>query len=66
MKCEGEKTYAKAGKCPECRMALAKVKKIAVAYQCPMKCEGEKSYTTDGRCPVCNMNLTRAETKKKG
>jgi hypothetical protein len=27
MKCEGEKTYAQAGKCPECEMDLEKVKK---------------------------------------
>ena len=26
MKCEGEKTYAQAGKCPECEMDLEKVK----------------------------------------
>ena len=25
MKCEGEKTYAEAGKCPECEMDLAKL-----------------------------------------
>jgi hypothetical protein len=25
MKCEGEKTYAEAGKCPECDMDLAKL-----------------------------------------
>ena len=59
MKCEGEKTYRKAGKCPECNMNLkAKVKDVAeVTYQCPMKCEGEKTYRKAGKCPECNMNL---------
>jgi transcription initiation factor IIE alpha subunit len=27
MKCEGEKTYDKAGKCPKCGMALEELKK---------------------------------------
>ena len=26
MKCEGDKTYSEEGKCPECNMALKKVK----------------------------------------
>ena len=62
MKCEGEKTYPKAGDCPECGMLLKPVAAQA-SYQCPMKCEGEKTYSKEGKCPVCNMNL--AEIKKK-
>lgn len=59
MKCEGEKTYSKAGKCPVCKMNLKeKATDVAkVQYQCPMKCEGEKIYDKAGKCPVCNMNL---------
>ena len=58
MKCEGEKTYAKEGKCPTCNMNLkALPKPTPVVYQCPMKCEGEKSYAKEGKCPTCNMNL---------
>lgn len=65
MKCEGEKTYAKAGDCPKCGMAL-KAKKVTKSlsetYACPMKCEGEKTYDKKGSCPKCGMNLT--EQKK--
>ena len=59
MKCEGEKTYAKAGKCPKCGMKLKPMPKpvAAVKYQCPMKCEGEKTYDKAGKCPKCGMNL---------
>ena len=59
MKCEGNKTYAKAGKCPVCKMNLKAVHKEVVAanYQCPMKCEGDKMYAEAGKCPKCNMNL---------
>ena len=64
MKCEGDKTYAKAGKCPVCSMALSKVQKETAAYKCPMNCEGDKTYTKAGKCPVCNMNLAKADTKK--
>lgn len=66
MKCEGDKTYAKAGKCPVCNMELVKLPKelkTAAAYACPMKCEGEKTYAKEGKCPVCNMNLTKVDTK---
>lgn len=68
MKCEGAKTYDKAGKCPECGMNLkAKAKPaaaVAAVYQCPMKCEGNKTYDKAGKCPVCNMNLATVEIKK--
>ena len=59
MKCEGDKAYAKAGKCPVCNMSL-KEKEMPVTkvqYQCPMKCEGDKTYDKPGKCPVCNMAL---------
>ncbi len=55
MKCEKEKTYKKAGKCPVCRMALKEKKTIAFA--CPMKCEGEKTYYKESKCPQCGMKL---------
>lgn len=64
MKCEGDKTYNKAGKCPVCGMNL-KAKAIASVYQCPMKCEGAKTYDKPGKCPVCNMNLKKVEVKKE-
>ena len=65
MKCEGDKTYDKAGKCPKCGMNLkAKQKAVASIYQCPMKCEGDKTYDKAGKCPVCNMNLKKVEGKK--
>ncbi|HEX8332048.1 MAG TPA: heavy metal-binding domain-containing protein [Segetibacter sp.] len=64
MKCEGDKTYAKPGKCPVCNMALSKVQKETAAYKCPMKCEGDKTYAKAGKCPVCNMNLAKVDAKK--
>ncbi len=58
MKCEGDKTYDKAGKCPKCNMNLKAISKpLADVYQCSMKCEGEKTYDKAGKCPKCNMNL---------
>lgn len=67
MKCEGDKTYSKAGKCPKCGMNLKAVAKpaVAAAYQCPMKCEGDKTYDKAGKCPKCNMNLAKVEPKKE-
>ncbi|GAB2820706.1 heavy metal-binding domain-containing protein [Ferruginibacter profundus] len=67
MKCEGSKTYDKAGKCPKCGMNLKAVAKPAVValYQCPMKCEGDKTYDKAGKCPKCNMNLAKVEKKIK-
>ena len=66
MKCEGDKTYAIAGKCPKCGMNLkAKVQPVtAVQYQCPMKCEGNKTYAKPGKCPQCGMNLKSLPAKK--
>ena len=65
MKCEGDKTYAKPGKCPKCNMKLkpTKVNATAANFQCPMKCEGEKMYAKAGKCPVCNMNLKQVNNK---
>jgi acetolactate decarboxylase len=60
MKCEGEKTYGKPGKCPVCKMDLEEIKKV---FHCPMKCEGEKTYDNPGKCSVCGMNLE--ELKKE-
>lgn len=66
MKCEGEKTYSKAGKCPKCNMNLKAIAKpVAVVYQCPMKCEGDKTYAKEGKCPVCNMKLAKQKAKKE-
>ncbi len=62
MKCEGSKTYDKAGKCPKCNMNLKEVSKVQsqpVEYQCPMKCEANKTYSKEGKCPVCNMTLKK-------
>ena len=65
MKCEGEKTYNKAGKCPVCNMKLKPIPQpAAISYQCPMKCEGDKTYSKEGKCPVCNMALKKVKTKK--
>ena len=66
MKCEGEKTYHKNGKCPVCKMQMKPVKAVANAnFECPMKCEGDKMYAKAGKCPVCNMKLKEATSKKK-
>ena len=68
MKCEGEKMYSKAGKCPKCGMymkAKSKIMNGMAMYQCPMKCEGEKMYSKAGKCPKCNMELAKMGTKKK-
>ena len=65
MKCEGDKTYSKAGKCPVCNMNLkGKVADAAKVYQCPMKCEGDKTYSKEGKCPVCNMALKKVNAEK--
>lgn len=65
MKCEGDKTYTKPGKCPVCNMNLkAMAKPAAAIYKCPMKCEGDKTYSKAGKCPVCNMNLTKTVANK--
>ena len=65
MKCEGDKTYAKAGKCPVCNMNLKAMSNEVTSanYQCPMKCEGDKTYSSEGKCPVCNMNMKKVKSK---
>ncbi len=63
MKCEGDKTYDKPGKCPKCGMELKKVEAVKTAYQCPMKCEGDKTYDKPGKCPKCGMELKKVEAK---
>ncbi len=73
MKCEGEKTYAEMGTCPECGMDLKQIHKdsniqMAMAtYQCPMKCEGDKTYAEMGACPECGMDLksTKSEASEE-
>lgn len=67
MKCEGDKTYSKSGKCPKCGMQMKPTKALIAQakYQCPMKCQGDKVYTKAGKCPVCNMNLKELPSKKK-
>lgn len=66
MKCEGDKTYSKAGKCPVCNMSLKAISKpVAAVYKCPMKCEGDKTYSKTGKCPKCNMDLAKIETRKE-
>jgi hypothetical protein len=67
MKCEGDKTYHKNGKCPVCNMQMTAVKASVAhiaSYQCPMKCEGEKTYAKAGKCHVCNMELKDLHAKK--
>ena len=65
MKCEGDKTYDKAGKCPSCGMDLKEKVKSAVQYSCPMKCEGDKTHDKPGSCSKCGMDLTKVKTKTK-
>ena len=71
MKCEGDKTYEKAGDCPKCGMDLVEKKseikkdKMAISYACPMKCEGDKTYEKAGNCPKCGMKLTEKEMEMK-
>lgn len=57
MKCEGDKTYDKAGKCPKCGMALKEQAVKAAVFSCPMQCEGDKTYDKAGKCPKCGMAL---------
>jgi hypothetical protein len=66
MKCEGDKTYAKGGKCPVCNMSLKALPTSATtSYQCPMKCEGDKTYSQAGKCPVCTMDLKGQAVKNE-
>ena len=62
MKCESDKTYDKAGKCPKCGMNLTgspkeKMKmEVMKSYTCPM----HPDVTSDkpGKCSKCGMDLS--------
>lgn len=55
MKCEGEKTYEKAGSCPKCKMDLKK----ADNAKKPACCAGMKA---DSSKVECDMNKDKAYT----
>ena len=55
MKCEGEKTYDKPGKCPKCGIDLTKSKKEQ------MKMEVMKTYT----CPMHPVSYTHLDVYKR-
>ncbi|MGM0474235.1 MAG: copper-transporting P-type ATPase [Bacteroidota bacterium] len=58
MRCEGDKTYDKAGDCPVCGMHLKKEEKASTSktvYTCPMHPEVRQDHP--GTCPKCGMNL---------
>lgn len=58
MHCEGEKTYDKAGDCPDCGMDLveeASLQPSGGQYTCPM--HPEVVEDEPGSCPKCGMDL---------
>lgn len=61
MKCEGDKTYDKPGKCPICGMNLTGSPKermkmeVMKTYACPM--HHEVTSNKPGKCSKCNMDL---------
>ncbi|WP_373074230.1 heavy metal translocating P-type ATPase [Zeaxanthinibacter enoshimensis] len=59
MRCEGDKTYEKAGDCPVCGMDLVPEPGSAMSgkqeYTCPM--HPEVSQDMPGPCPICGMDL---------
>ena len=57
MFCEGDKTYDKQGKCPECGMFLVEKK---IEYTCPM--HPEIISDKPGKCPKCKMDLIPKES----
>ncbi len=61
MKCEGEKTYAVAGKCPACDMDLEKVGGDGMqhTYQCPM--HKEVTSNNKGMCATCGSELVEVK-----
>lgn len=69
MKCEGAKTYTKAGKCPTCGMPLEQVKKqkkdaeAGNIYSCPMHPEVTSNKPVN--CFKCGMALTKTSEQKK-
>ncbi len=56
MRCEGDKTYDKAGKCPKCGMNLTKLKMEPVTTFC---CTMHPDVTSDkpGKCSKCGMDM---------
>ena len=55
-----EVVTAKAGKCPDCKMALVK-KSAATVYTCPMHPEVLSTKSTT-KCQKCKMALVKAKT----
>jgi len=74
MKCEGEKTYAKAGDCPKCGMHLTKneTSKTSAKKACCKagnkkghKCCSKKSSTASYSCPMkCEGDKTYSKAGK--
>jgi uncharacterized paraquat-inducible protein A len=70
MKCEGNKTYDKPGKCPVCGMNLAgsskeKMKKDEKhVYSCPM--HPEVLSDKPGKCSKCGMDLKEKKEEDAG
>lgn len=61
MRCEGDKTYDKAGSCPKCGMELIEQPKLIneTKYTCPM--HPEIIEDSPGSCPICGMDLIPME-----
>ncbi|SHG35485.1 Cu2+-exporting ATPase [Flavobacterium micromati] len=61
MRCEGDKTYDKAGDCPVCGMDLVKepTSNQITQYTCPM--HPEIVEDEPGSCPICGMDLVPME-----
>ncbi len=59
MRCEGDKTYKKAGDCPVCGMDLVEEQNLLATsneqWTCPMHPEVIKDQP--GACPICGMDL---------
>ena len=73
MKCEGEKTYDKAGKCPKCGMDLSDVKKATVSEhkcsdmkkgKCSKKCSSSESHGKKSSCPDGKTSSPSGTEKK--
>lgn len=59
MRCEGDKTYDKAGDCPVCGMDLVEEQNLSTSnteqWTCPM--HPEIVQDESGSCPICGMDL---------
>lgn len=59
MRCEGDKTYDKAGDCPVCGMDLVEEQNLSTSnteqWTCPMHPEIVQDEA--GSCPICGMDL---------